>query len=141
MTFASHDTVVLGDYRDMDPANADLLDRHAATLSRQETPAGSLKVVRIPMPPRGADHFGGTYTNVIFANGVLLVPTWPEASQELEAEAISVYRRLLPGWEVVGINCRELAIRNGGLHCVAMNLHRLPQIVRSVKSSTRRTTL
>ncbi|MBC8869682.1 MAG: hypothetical protein H8E44_09710 [Planctomycetes bacterium] len=36
----------------------------------------------------------------------------------------------MPDWKVVGINCREFGIRSGGLHCVAMNLHRLPQTTR-----------
>lgn len=73
-TFVSPDTMVLGDYGSIDPDNASLLDRHAAQLSKVKTRSGPLHVVRIPMPPRGSSYFGGTYTNVVYANDVLLVP-------------------------------------------------------------------
>jgi agmatine/peptidylarginine deiminase len=126
VTFTAPNTVVLGDYRSGDPANAELLDRHAAQLAGQNTSAGELNVVRIPMPPRGESYFGGTYANVVFANGVLLVPTWPEANPELETEVFDTYRRLLPGWKIVGIDCGELGRHGGALHCATMNLYRIP---------------
>jgi agmatine/peptidylarginine deiminase len=124
-TFTSSDTIVIGDYRGTDPVNARLLDQHAERLAGLTTASGPLKVVRIPMPPRGKLYFGGTYTNVVFANGVLLVPSYPEASPELEREAFEVFRRLLPGWRVVGIECPKHIIRQGALHCAAANLYRV----------------
>jgi len=123
-TFTSPDTLVLGDYRGTDPVNASLLDRHAERLAGVATAGGPLRIVRIPMPPRGDPHFGGTYTNVLFANGVLLVPSYPDAPPELEREAFDVYRRLLPGWSVVGVECPGLIAREGALHCAAVNLYR-----------------
>ena len=125
-TFTSSDTVVLGDYRGTDPVSGPLLDRHAERLAGVTTANGPLEVVRIPMPPHGEQSPGGTYTNVVFANGVLLVPSCPEASPELEREAFDVFRRLLPGWRVVGIECPKLLMRHGALHCAAVNLYRLP---------------
>jgi agmatine/peptidylarginine deiminase len=127
-TFTATDTIVIGEYdSSMDPKNAELLDRHAQELAKVDTPTGKLKVVRIPMPPRRAP-FGGTYTNVLFANGVLLVPTWPEAPEETEQEALDVFRELLPDWKVVGIDCRDLAHMKGALHCLSMNLYRIPKL-------------
>lgn len=125
--FTSADTLVLGDYGDRDPENAALLNRHAERLHQARTDAGPLNVVRIPMPPRARDYFGGTYTNVVFANGVLLVPTWPEAPLSMQQQAFEIYRRLLPGWEIRGIESRSLAMWSGGPHCATINLHRIPQ--------------
>ena len=123
-TFTSADTVVVGDYQGRDPVNSHLLDQHAERLAGVATEAGRLKVVRVPMPPRATRYFGGTYTNVIFANGVLLVPSCPEAPPELEREAFDVFRRLLPDWRIVGIDCSEFLARSGSLHCATSNLYR-----------------
>jgi agmatine/peptidylarginine deiminase len=123
-TFTAADTIVLGDYRGTDPVNAPLLDRHAERLAGVTTAKGPLKVVRIPMPPRGKQYFGGTYTNVVFANGVLLVPSYPEVPPDIEQEARDVFGRLLPGWKVVGIECSKHLTRHGGLHCAVANLFR-----------------
>lgn len=120
--FVSVDTLVLGEYRNGDPANEALLARHAATLEGLSTPAGPLKVVRIPMPPRQRTWFGGTFTNVVFANGVLLVPTWSDESNALQAEAFATYERLLPDCVVVGVDCSRLGPWEGALRCATMNL-------------------
>ena len=121
-TFTSPDTVVLGEYGPEDPVNRDLLHEHARLLGDLDVPGGKLNVVRIPMPPRAKDYFGGSYTNVIFANGVLVVPTWPEASMEVEQQALDLYRQLLPDWEIVTVPSRLLGLRGGGPHCCCMNL-------------------
>ncbi len=125
--FTAVDSIVVGDYRGADPVNTVILDRCAAQLAGLSTPAGPLKVHRIPMPARGDDYFGGTYTNVVFANGVLLVPTWPDSPAE-NAEAIELYGRLLPDWKVVGIDCSSLVAREGALRCATRNLYRLPKV-------------
>jgi agmatine/peptidylarginine deiminase/tetratricopeptide (TPR) repeat protein len=122
-TFTSPDTIVIGDFRELDVENAAILNGHAERLSKVQTRFGPLKVVRIPMPPRSEEFFGGTYTNVAFLNGVLLVPTWKDAPRELEEEAMRTYKRLLPNWEIVGIDCSQLGVRNGGLHCATINLY------------------
>ncbi len=123
MTFTSSDTLVIGEYTSGDTANAKLLDQHARTLNGVPTKVGPLKVVRIPMPPRGETWFGGTYTNVVFANGVLLVPSWPKsAPQHLEQEALDVYSRLLPKWKIVSIDSDQLGFREGSLHCMTINI-------------------
>jgi agmatine/peptidylarginine deiminase len=121
-TFTSSDTIIIGDYRGTDPVNAPLLDQHARRLAGVKTANGPLKVVRIPMPPRREQYFR-TYTNVVFANGTLLLPTYAEAPPELERQALEAYHRLLPGWKVVGIDCSELIVRQGALHCAVVNLH------------------
>lgn len=120
--FTSPETVVIGDYYGIDSANARILDQNAARLADVMTPNGPLQVERIPMPPPGDIYFGGTYTNVVFANGNLLVPTWPEAPAKMEKKALSVYRRLLPDWKIIPIPSGEFGRKHGSLHCATMNL-------------------
>lgn len=129
LTFTSPDTLVLGDNTNgNDSSNAKLLDRHARRLAGMPTENGPLNVVRIPMPPRGREWFGGTYTNVVYANGVLLVPSWPKtAPRELEQEALAVYRRLLPGWKIISIDSESIGRHAGSLHCVTMNVPSSPR--------------
>ena len=130
LTVVAKDTVVVGrcDPSD-DPVSADVLDRVANGLAKITTSRGPLKVHRIPMPPK---HNGSwrTYTNVVFANGTLLMPTFSGVDPALENEALSLYARLLPGWKVVGINCDSLVSAHGYLHCVCMNV---PSFVPSSK--------
>ncbi len=123
--FTAPDTVVVGDCSGVDPVNAAVLDRNAERLSKVVTASGPLRVVRLPMPPRGGDDFGGSYTNVLFANGVLLVPSWPNVPRETEDRVMATYRRLLPGWDVVGIDVGNLMSYGGALRCVSLPLYRI----------------
>lgn len=124
--FVSADTVLVGKYEhDQDPVNAELLDRNAARLERVRGPGGPLRVIRVPMPPRD-EKVWRTYTNVLFANGTLLVPKYPGVDPHGHATAVATYRRLLPQWRVVGIDCSRLIEWGGALHCMTMNLARVP---------------
>lgn len=130
VTFPSPgDVVVASVDPDFDPVNAAILDRNAQRLAEVQTPAGCLAVHRIPMP-----HSEGTvwrtYTNVVYANGALLVPVYPEVDLAGQAKALQLYTRLLPGWKIVPIDARKLSGLGGSLHCVTMNLgglEHLPQ--------------
>lgn len=119
-------TVVIGQYDPaVDAENAKWLDWSAQQLSTRTTSRGPVTVARIPMPPHD-DGVWRTYTNVVFANGVLLVPSYPDVSPELDATAREVFARLLPDWRVVSVDCSTLIRRNGALHCVTMGLPDLP---------------
>lgn len=121
-TFIDSVTVVVGRYDDkVDPANATLLNRVAEALDGFETRAGTLKVERVTMPahPEG---FWRSFTNVVFVNDRVLVPIYPDHCPDLDEEALALYRRLLPDWDVVAIDCSDLIRRNGALHCVTLNI-------------------
>jgi agmatine/peptidylarginine deiminase len=121
-TFTSPNTVVVGQYDpEIDPENAAILDRNADKLSQLRTAQGSLQVVRIPMPKHD-DAVWRTYTNVIYANGVLMVPTYADADQAERTKALVTYANILPGWKVVGIDASRLIESAGALHCITMNL-------------------
>jgi len=118
--FTSRDTVVVGAYDpSVDSKNAARLDRNAARLAGLETSNGRLKVVRVPMPSN-QDDVWRSYTNVVFANGTVLVPVYPDVDHAGGEEALAIYRRLLPERKVVGIDASTMALHQGGLRCVTL---------------------
>lgn len=104
-----------------DPVNSSRLDAGAEYLSRISTTLGPMKVFRIPMPPK-AGGFWRSYTNIIMANGILVMPSFSDVSRELEDRAEEVYRSILPGWEIKRVVCDSLVIDNGQLHCISYNI-------------------
>jgi agmatine/peptidylarginine deiminase len=121
-SFTSANTVVVGQYDPaLDPENAAILDRNAQHLAQVSTAQGKLRVVRIPMPPHN-DDIWRTYTNVVFANGALLVPTYADADWGQQRQVLATYARLLPGWRILGVNADEIIGSQGALHCITMNL-------------------
>ena len=110
------------DYLEMMHRINSAIDEAAQTLSQVKVDDVPVTVERIQMPPR-RDGKWRTYTNVIYANGVLLVPQYPDYSPELDAKALEVYRKVLPDWKVVGVNASTLIEKRGSLHCLS---HMLP---------------
>lgn len=124
-TFTSPDTILLGKYEaSEDPVNAALLDRAAAAMRGLDTGVGPLKVERIPMPPH-RDGIWRTYTNAVYANDVVVVPTYAGVDDRIEREALDTYRRLLPGRDVVTVEATSLARTGGALRCVTLNIPHL----------------
>jgi agmatine deiminase len=121
-TFVSRDTLVVGkaDQR-QDADYAERLDKVADHLARVQTRTGPLRVVRIPMPSSRDTH-SRSYTNVVFANGTLLVPLYPETDGHLDRIAMEIYSHLLPGWDIVGIDVSSFSHLNGALHCLTCNV-------------------
>ncbi len=125
MTFVSPTTVVVGEYDDPTDPNAARLDETASQLSEIVFDGQPLEVVRIPMPRAEGPHFP-SYTNVVFANGILLVPSYKGESTEKEMRVKEVYEALLPGWKVHFIDCSRLRNKGGALHCLVSNLGDTP---------------
>ena len=126
-TFTAPDTVVVAsiDPKD-DPVNAAILDRNAKTLAGLTTPTGVLRVERIPMPAHEVELWR-SYTNVLYFNGTVMLPTYAGVDPRLERLVADTYRRLLPGWEVQGIDCTKLIQLGGAVHCVTLNLPEVRQ--------------
>ncbi len=121
-TMVATDIALVGKYeKGVDRHNAPLLDRNAELLEGVMTPSGPLKVFRIPMPPR-PQRWWYTYTNVVYANGKVLVPSYKDIDAKFEQKVFDLYQSLLPGWKIVPIDCTEFVIGNGVLHCATMNL-------------------
>ncbi len=139
-TFTSPNTVVLGQYDpSIDAENAAILDRNAEKLAQVQTANGPLRVVRVPMPKHD-DANWRTYTNVIFANGVLMVPTYAGTDRTKQRQALATYMKLLPGWQVVSVDASHIIESAGALHCITMNLGPLgdlPEFPRPLTHSSR----
>lgn len=122
LTFVRSNLVVVGSYSyEEDDENAAILDRNAAILESLTTPDGPMEVVRIPM----GGNFDGvwrTYTNCIYANGVLLLPAYEKKEAANLRRAKKVFQRLLPDWEIAAIDCVDLIEQGGALHCVSLNV-------------------
>ncbi|MCA9670852.1 MAG: agmatine deiminase family protein, partial [Myxococcales bacterium] len=125
--FAAPDVVLVGSFTpEQDPDNSALLDRNAAQLRRQRLPDGRpLRVVRIPMG-NNIDGVWRSYTNVLFANGLLLVPTYRKAKPAVQRRALATWRATLPRWRVSGVDVSRLAPMGGTLHCISSSLPRTP---------------
>ena len=63
-----------------------------------------------------------TYTNVVFANGRLLVPSYSDVPAEVERRVMNVYAELLPDWELGQINCDEIICNGGALRCATKHI-------------------
>ncbi|MDF1844723.1 MAG: agmatine deiminase family protein [Rubripirellula sp.] len=124
MAFVNPNTVVVGEYEDRSEPNKALLDATASQLSRIMVDGIPLKVVRIPMPTRSGSDFP-SYTNVVFANGTLLVPSYGNEEQK-EKNVKEIYSYLLPEWDIRFIDCSRLRNRGGALHCLVSNLGNTP---------------
>lgn len=121
MRVIDEETIIFGEYP---PGVADGPQINANIEYMQEefkTSFGNdYNIVRIPMPPEGTRYpdEGGdyrTYTNSIFINKTILVPTYEE---KYDTTALRIYRENLPGYNVVGINCNAIIPSLGALHCI-----------------------
>lgn len=85
-------------------------------------------LVWIPMPSSTGGSFpdgtwGGasyrTYTNSVFINNTVIVPTYRE---EFDTTAMAIYNEILPGYNVVGIDCdnqpEPIINASGAIHCI-----------------------
>ena len=101
--------------------SAALLDQIAASLAATNMPGGAPAVHRIPLPPRTDGRFR-SYGNIANVNEVVLVPTFSGVDRDVEEEALTTFRTLLPGRKVVGIRCDSLLEDGGLLRCVSLGI-------------------
>ncbi|MEP6646713.1 MAG: agmatine deiminase family protein [Saprospiraceae bacterium] len=122
MRIIDEETIIVGEYPE-GVADGPQINANLEYLNNEvETSFGNkYRIVRIPMPPdannKYPDHAGNyrTYTNAVFLNKTLLVPTYQE---KYDTTALRIYRENLPGYNVVGINCNSIISQLGALHCI-----------------------
>ncbi len=111
--FTDARTVVVASETDRSDANYEALKENYDLLRRT-----GLKIVKLPMPKPlifEGRRLPASYANFYIANSLVLVPTFNDPNDRV---ALSILARLLPAWEVVGINCTELIWGLGALHCM-----------------------
>ena len=122
LTFVAPDVAVVGTYlASQNAADAVVMDDAAAHLAGLETSRGPMQVHRIALPTARRGMWR-SYTHVLFANRLLLVPTFRDVEPAMNRSALALYARLLPGWRIVGIPCDGLAANGGSLHCISRNI-------------------
>lgn len=135
VTFTAADTVVIASSTPkVDRINTEILGRNTELLESVKLDGKPLCVKRLPMPPRVFEVWR-SYTNVIFANGLLLVPKYGNVDNDGHAAAVALYRKLLPGWSIVSVESEPLARIGGSLRCasaVLAGVKSLPKPIRSV---------
>jgi agmatine deiminase len=105
-----------------DPADENYapLQENLARLRAMRTEDGTpLEVIALPMP-RPMEHDGqrlpASYANFYIANGVVLLPTYDPARDEVALETL---QRCFPTRRVIGIDCTDLVWGLGAFHCVS----------------------
>jgi len=110
-----------------DPVNARILDENAKFLKTVQVNGRPMRVDRIEIPPR-QDKYWSPYTNVIFANDLVLIPTYKSDSPALVNRAVQTYRRLLPGKKVDTIDMTSMQKLEGALHCLSINVPKFVEL-------------
>jgi agmatine deiminase len=81
-----------------------------------------LTVVELPMPEavhNGDDRLPASYANFYIANGLVLVPVF---GCDRDGQALAVIRGCFPDREVIGIDCRDVVVGLGTLHCLSQQV-------------------
>jgi agmatine deiminase len=111
-------TAVESNSRDV---NYRALQENLARLKSLRTPAGKkFKLVELPMPRacyRDEQRLPATYANFLVLNGAVLMPTFRQPKRD--REAAEVLAACFPGREIVPIDCLDLVIGRGTLHCIS----------------------
>ncbi|HXQ80014.1 MAG TPA: agmatine deiminase family protein [Opitutaceae bacterium] len=96
----------------------------AANLERLRalrTPSGGrFRVVELPMPSpvgRAGRRLPASYANFLVINGAVLMPSFRQPRRD--RQAAEVLASCYPGREVVPIDCLELVLGLGTLHCIS----------------------
>ena len=79
---------------------------------------GPLRIVRLPFPRAvvmNGERLPASYANFYIANGLVLVPTFNDASDRV---ALTILADLMPAHRVVGIHAVDLVWGLGTLHCL-----------------------
>ncbi|MBT5916750.1 MAG: hypothetical protein HOH60_10415 [Opitutae bacterium] len=123
MTMLGKNLAVVGEIDPIvDSENSAILNEVARVISSYTTSDGPITVKRIPMPPQSGNDWR-SYTNIIMANGVLLMPSFSNVDPAIENRAEQVYQSTLPpDWVVKRINCDKLVALRGQLHCMSYNI-------------------
>lgn len=121
-TFISpHQVVVASVDQRFDPVNAGILDRNARRLQTVKVNDRPLEVHRLPIPPRNGQSWSA-FTNVIFANDLVLMPIFDSDPKPMIDAAVSFYQKLLPKHTIKTVDITSFKQLQGELHCLSMNL-------------------
>jgi agmatine/peptidylarginine deiminase len=114
----SEKVVVISDWPNNPGSTQDVIcDTTADTLERR-----GYTVYRVPARSIGGVHY--TYTNAVFCNNILILPTYTNPQMAAHnTEALNVMRQAIgAGRSVVQLNCEAIVGLSGVIHCVVMHV-------------------
>lgn len=104
--------------------NASILQRNTAILAQVRRPDGSrLEVIPLPCPapirPDGwrTDILPASYANFLIVNGAVLVPTYRQTQND--RAALAVIAQAFPDYDIVPLDCYDIILEGGALHCLS----------------------
>ncbi|MFU8817959.1 MAG: agmatine deiminase family protein [Pseudomonadales bacterium] len=121
--FVAEDQVITAVEPNPDDANHRPLAENREALETFRLADGrSLRVVELPMPDpllnRG-ERLPASYANFYIANNVVLVPVF---GCDRDQEALSIIQNCFPGRTIHGIDCRDVVVGLGTLHCLTQQV-------------------
>lgn len=91
-----------------------LQDNYNILQSIQHPEGKTYQIVQIPKAQNWK-----TYINSLIVNSAVLVPVYDDP---LDEHALQIYRELMPGKEVIGINCNAMIHWEGAIHCITKQI-------------------
>jgi agmatine deiminase len=118
--FVDASTVLTVLEEDPHDENFSVLQENFERLKTMQNEQGNnLHIVTLPMPrPLIVDdrRMAASYANFYIANAGVIVPLYKQPSDEL---ALDTFRKVFPKRKIVGIDCTELIVGYGSLHCIS----------------------
>lgn len=103
-----------------DPNHRILQENLEALRALRDEDGAPLDIVPLPMPARRLEYQGqrlpASYANFLVVNGGVLMPAFDDPR---DGEAAAVLASVFPGRKIVPVDCRDLIIGLGSVHCLS----------------------
>ncbi len=107
------ETILIGEYKP-DEHEYEILENNVSILSSMKNFNGEkFRIIRVPMPGYPLDYW--TYTNSLILNHQVFVPVYSCPEDHI---ALEIYQNNMPGFEIIGIDCRGIIQSGGAIHCI-----------------------
>jgi len=117
--FVNPTTVMYAYEDDVGEGNHKILKENLAILKKAADQNGrKLKLIKLPMPKmvdKNGNRYAVSYANFYIGNVVVLVPIFKHKNDKT---ALKIIQEAFPKRKVVGIDCRDLIVGGGTIHCV-----------------------
>ena len=120
--FVSNDTILAATAEPSSPSYVALRDNWRRLESLRTKKGKPFNLIALPLPPlpviAPADNrvLPASYVNYLLVNGAVLAPQY---GQPADALALEILAKAFPDRRILGIDCRDVLIEGGALHCLS----------------------